>query len=316
MSARSFVSLFLPLVLLGSPIDFESEVWPILRDRCIECHKAPREKNGRMIRPKAGLRLDGLAHIMFGSQDAPVIEVNHPSKSPLYNRVILAADDDDRMPPKGDPLSHEQCEILRQWIGQGVDFGSWVGAKDGLDALIRKDHQASLHIPEFVSFYQKLGNGVAPVNPPEISQIRKKTGLLIRPVGKGNSLLDVRVVTRHQLINDSALLELEPIYDKITKLDLRRTAISGQSYKEIARMSKLTELNLSGCKVGDEDLSFLGGLASIRTVNLSETKVSAQGINLLCRSDSLKKIYLWQSAVREYEYSKLKSQHPDLIFIF
>jgi len=316
MPFRSFVSLFLPLVLLGSPVDFESEVWPILQDRCIECHQAPYEKNGRMIRPKAGLRLDGLAHIMFGSQDAAVIEVNHPSKSPLYNRVILAADDDDRMPPKGAPLSHEQCEILRQWIGQGVDFGSWVGAEDGLDDLIRQDHQSSLYIPQFVSFYQKLGDGVAPVNSSEISQIRKKTGLLIRPVGKGSSLLDVRVVTRHQHINDTTLLELKPIYDRITKLDLRRTAISGQSSKEIARMSKLTELNLSGCKIADEHLSPLGGLPSIRSVNLSETKVSAHGVNLLCRANSIHKIYLWQSAVREHDYRKLSSQHPDLTFIF
>ena len=90
----------LPFFLLGEGIDFEKEILPILQDRCIECHQAPYEKNGRLYKPKAGLRMDGLAHLMFGSDDGPVLIPNHPSKSAIYIRVVLPADDDDRMPPR------------------------------------------------------------------------------------------------------------------------------------------------------------------------------------------------------------------------
>ncbi|MGE4550944.1 MAG: c-type cytochrome domain-containing protein, partial [Opitutales bacterium] len=116
-------------------IDFEKQVWPILRDRCVECHKAPYEENGRMKKPKAGLRFDGAAHILRGSDDGRVIVPDHPSESPLYQRITLPADDDDVMPPKGDPLTKAQREIIRKWIAQGVDFGTWEGATDGIEGF-------------------------------------------------------------------------------------------------------------------------------------------------------------------------------------
>ena len=49
---------------LSAVINFRDEVWPILEERCVECHKAPYEKNGVMKEPKAGLRLDGAAYIL------------------------------------------------------------------------------------------------------------------------------------------------------------------------------------------------------------------------------------------------------------
>ena len=55
---------------------------------------------------------------MLGSDDGPVIKVDHPSQSSLYIRVTLPYEDDEHMPPKGEPLSDKQKEILRKWIAQ------------------------------------------------------------------------------------------------------------------------------------------------------------------------------------------------------
>ena len=63
--------LVIKIDLIGV-VDFEKEIWPILEDRCIECHKAPFEQNGRRKEPKAGLRLDGAKHIMAGSDDGAI----------------------------------------------------------------------------------------------------------------------------------------------------------------------------------------------------------------------------------------------------
>ena len=81
-------------------VDFEKEILPILEERCIECHKAKYVLNGKIKEPKAGLRLDGASHIMRGSDDGPVVVVDHPSRSSLYQRVILSSSDNDLMPPK------------------------------------------------------------------------------------------------------------------------------------------------------------------------------------------------------------------------
>ena len=78
MKSRICLTLFFPVVSMwanNTTVDFEKEVFPLFEERCIECHQAPREKNGRLIKPKAGLRMDGLAHLMFGSDDGEQYKV-------------------------------------------------------------------------------------------------------------------------------------------------------------------------------------------------------------------------------------------------
>ena len=74
---------------------------------------------------------------MYGIDDSPVGSGSSQQKFP-YQRVILPPDDSDHMLPKGDPLSKSQKEVLRMWIAQGVDFGSWVGATDGIQKMTEK----------------------------------------------------------------------------------------------------------------------------------------------------------------------------------
>ena len=300
MRARKFilpVLLHLPLLLLGEGIHFVREILPIFKDRCIECHQAPFEKNGRLIKPKAGLRMDGLAHLMFGSHEGPVLVPNHPSKSPLYNRVSLPSDDDDRMPPKGGPLTDDQLDLIRQWIGQGADFGTWRGATDGLDQLVRKDPSELAKVPEFVSFYKKMGQDLKPVSPEFISQIRKATGLLIRPIGKGSSLLEVRVVTRHGRVKDDTLEPLLPLAGFIVKLDLRETIITDEGCRIIAEFSNLVELNLRGCQIGDEGALRFAELSKLQTLNLGNSRVTKEAVAPLLKLPALEYLNVWQTSV-------------------
>ena len=104
-------------------IEFEKEVWPILSERCVECHKAPYEQAGRLKEPKAGLRLDGAAHILLGSDDGSVLKANHPSRSTLYTRTILPADDADHMPPKGDPRRGSKRKSYANGLPKGLISG-------------------------------------------------------------------------------------------------------------------------------------------------------------------------------------------------
>ena len=73
------VALFACVQSMDGVVDFEKEVWPILEERCVECHKAPYELNGLLKKPKAGLRLDGAAYIMHGGDEGlsswPIIRV-------------------------------------------------------------------------------------------------------------------------------------------------------------------------------------------------------------------------------------------------
>src|SRR5258706_5770231 len=113
-------------------VDFESRILPMLRDRCFTCHEAPKTAaDGRAVKPKGGLRLDGRGWILRGSDEQPVLTPGEPAKSPLYALTVLPADHEDRMPSKGDPLTKVQTDALKLWIAQGASFGTWTWAPGG-----------------------------------------------------------------------------------------------------------------------------------------------------------------------------------------
>jgi mono/diheme cytochrome c family protein len=96
------------------PISFERDVQPILVSRCQTCH-------GRETQ-KAGLRLDrrerATAELASGER---AIVPGKPDASELLRRVV-STDAEERMPPKGEPLSAAQVETLRRWIANGADW--------------------------------------------------------------------------------------------------------------------------------------------------------------------------------------------------
>ncbi|MFP6854965.1 MAG: c-type cytochrome domain-containing protein [Opitutales bacterium] len=296
---------------LFGQIDFEKEVWPILQDRCVECHKAPYEENGRLKNPKAGLRLDGAAHIMHGSDDGRVIAPNHPSKSALYGRIVLPADDDDVMPPKGDPLTKEQCEIFRKWIAQGVDFGIWEGATDGTEKFAEKKTK-DVYLPAHFEFYDKLAKGLKPLPEKALDSVRQATGALIRPVGIGSPLLEVRFLAESVASGDDELKELVPLRQHLAKLDLGRTKVTSQSLSLLATFPRVTRLDLRNTEVSDAQLEELASLRNLIYLNLVGTQVSDAGLRKLAKCKSLQELYLWNSKASSRGINSLGKQLPQV----
>jgi hypothetical protein len=59
------------------------------------------------------------AAIRKGGRSGPAVEPGHAEKSLLIARVS-AADEGERMPPEGKPLTERQVALLRAWVGQGA----------------------------------------------------------------------------------------------------------------------------------------------------------------------------------------------------
>ncbi len=89
-------------------IDFAHDVFPVFRERCATCHAYGKSEGG--------FSLENRDHLM----DAAVVDLSDPDSSELLRRV--QSDDDDRMPPQGEPLAAEQIEKLRRWIEQGAPW--------------------------------------------------------------------------------------------------------------------------------------------------------------------------------------------------
>src|SRR3954451_15084138 len=95
--------------LAADKIDFAHDVLPILKARCAECHT-----NGKY---KGGLSLDTREALLKSKKIVPA----HSADSELIKRVT-STDADERMPPKGPPLTEKEVATLKTWIDQDVPW--------------------------------------------------------------------------------------------------------------------------------------------------------------------------------------------------
>jgi hypothetical protein len=101
------------------PVDFRSEVWPLIARDCVACHSVKQRY--------ANLQLDSPARILQGGDTGLAIVPGAPEKSELIRRVSLPADSPDRMPRERKPLTPAEIARLQRWIAEGASFGGWVG---------------------------------------------------------------------------------------------------------------------------------------------------------------------------------------------
>ncbi len=96
------------------PIDFKTQVRPLLIINCLECHNredAPR--NGNFILETRSLALST-------GTTPPAIIPGDPDKSPLITVMTLDPLHQRAMPPAPDKIWGVRLEILRRWILEGA----------------------------------------------------------------------------------------------------------------------------------------------------------------------------------------------------
>jgi Protein of unknown function (DUF1553)/Protein of unknown function (DUF1549)/Concanavalin A-like lectin/glucanases superfamily/Planctomycete cytochrome C len=100
-----------------APVDFTTQIRPLLSDRCFRCHGPDASKR------KAELRLDVPAGARKNLDNGwAVVKPGNPERSELIRRIF--ADDDDLMPPSESHLSLTDGEktLLLRWVKEGADY--------------------------------------------------------------------------------------------------------------------------------------------------------------------------------------------------
>ncbi len=97
------------------PVDFTSQVKPIINKNCITCHGGVRQKGGFSLL----FRDEALATLKSGKH---AIVPGDPEHSEMIRRISLK-DPEDRMPYKHDPLNKEDIQTLTRWIKEGAPWG-------------------------------------------------------------------------------------------------------------------------------------------------------------------------------------------------
>ena len=102
------------ILLAAAPalaVDFDQDIRPLLQQHCVECHGEKKQKGE--------LRLDAKIFAFKGGHDGLAIVAGNTAKSLLFRR-IHSTDDNERMPPKGKPLSPAQIALVQAWIQSGA----------------------------------------------------------------------------------------------------------------------------------------------------------------------------------------------------
>jgi hypothetical protein len=98
------------------PVSFSEEVFPVLQDRCGECHQP-----GGKGYEESGFSVASYESIMKGTKFGPVIVAGSPGSSSLMRMVEHLTDPKIHMPHGEAGLTREQLDRLRAWIEQGAN---------------------------------------------------------------------------------------------------------------------------------------------------------------------------------------------------
>ncbi len=113
--AALLFSGFLPLLpAAAAPVDYASQIQPILQKHCYQCHG-----------PKAaihGLRLDRRASAFKGGESGVAAILPRQSAQSLLYRYISGLDKSLKMPPSGPGLVPAEIKLVQTWIDEGADW--------------------------------------------------------------------------------------------------------------------------------------------------------------------------------------------------
>ncbi|MFT5466534.1 MAG: hypothetical protein ACI8UO_001634 [Verrucomicrobiales bacterium] len=294
------------LVSAQAEVNFEKEVLPLLEKSCNGCHKAPYEEEGKIKKPKAGLRFDAAWAIIAGGENGKVVEPGKPEESELHVRVTLPEDDDDFMPPKGDVWTKKEVELVALWIKEGAKFGDWEGNLEGKP----EETKPEIYVSATQLHYEKLADGLKAAAEADLKKVTDKGGR-VTPLAIGNPLVRVDYLVERDNTKDENIATIAAIGGNIAQLDLSRTQITDAGLAPLSELPRLTRLDLHSTQITDAGLAHLSGLKNLMYLNLYDTQVSDKAVDALGKLKGLKNVYLWQSKVTEKGAKKLQQLLPD-----
>ncbi len=291
---------------MSKGISFHDHVFPLLEERCLDCHGEPYVKNGRTIHPKAGLRLDTYEWIIKGNLDGTILEKGNPDESTLIAVITLDSDDPEIMPPKGDPLTEDEINMLKQWILEGAKENP----SDTFAPPEKEDVVALDSSDKKESIIDKLSKRLNAPSKPQM-EAAQKSGALVSLISVRHSMVRAEFSSGPTSIKDDAIGALSAIKNNISHLDLSRTSVTDSVLGEVKKFNNLTWLNLKDTAVSDRGIKNLSKMPYLTYLNLVSSKVTDESIETIAGLRSLEEIYLWNSKVSKRGFETLQNALPN-----
>jgi len=114
---RVLTVVFLSVVTVKAEadiVDYVSDVLPIMKSRCWECHSNENSVKGSLALDD----LDEVRDYQIGKYN--IIRPGNPAESGFLERLTLDSNHTDFMPRKGDPLPKDEVATIEKWIEHGA----------------------------------------------------------------------------------------------------------------------------------------------------------------------------------------------------
>lgn len=275
----------------GAP-RYVQEIAPLLAARCGECH-GPERARGR-------LALHEPALIRKGGKGGPIL-AEIPAESELLRRILLPADDDDHMPPEdAQQLSAEEVALLRAWIEAGAPFGDEASQLEpGATATVALKSNSTI-VPT------DLALQIDPAPPEALADLRSEL-VHVAAIFPGSNELVVDFAAASTLPESRILALLEPLKKQIVDLSLVRTTVTDRTVAALAVFENLRRLDLRGTAVSGAPFPPPGGLKRLEALVLAQTRVGDEAVEGLLAMPSLRRLYVWNSAITVDGVARLRS---------
>lgn len=289
-------------------IDFAKQIQPILEKRCVECHN---EK-----KTKGDLRLDLKTEAFKADK---VIVAGKADESSMFKRVSLPPGHDDIMPPKGDPLTKDQIELLKKWIDEGANWPDGVNLSTEAPKTAEAEpakptgESATAKKTKKKAPGQEFANLKAPQDTAKEQEAIKKLaalGISVRPIAQNLPWKEatVRPQDTNKTAEAVALLKEIP---SLVDLNIAKLNLKDDDLKNIAELTNLQRLHLENNPITDAGVAHIKGLVNLEYLNLYNTQVGDGSIDHFKGLTNLAALYLWQSKVSDEGGEKLKAALPD-----
>lgn len=278
-------------------------IQPIFEKKCNNCHNSTKKEGGLLLTSH---------HDLFeGGDHGSILNMRNPMESELINRVTLPKLHKKFMPPKGEPLTFGEIQIIEWWMRSGADSIAKFSDAESLDEdiiyTILRDYQID-YSPK--PYYEKIQ--VDSLAAATIKELRDNQ-FSIDFMGENSNMIALSF--KGKLIEEGQLKALELAKDQITWLNLSNCNLTDDILRYLEQLTNLTRLNVHSNPLTDKGVNSLANFKHLSSLNVYNTEMTNVGVAQLAKLPSLKKLYIWKTELTPEEIIALKNDHSHIEII-
>ena len=270
---------------------YEKVVSVIFEDKCVSCHNGSKSKNN--------LRLDSYDLMMRGGNLGSLFDTDQPEKGLLVKYISLPMEDKLHMPPKNKAqLSDNEKWLLNHWVNSGAYRKSTYTKIDDEDLLKNQ-------LISFLGLEKKVKQARGDVLVKLVAM-----GFRVNPNAIGDNFLKAKFIKTK--LKSEHIKFLTKIKQQLVELDLSNSSFNDEMASTLVDFQNLRVLRLDRTAISDKALSYLHG-SELKVLNICNTSVTFSGVSSLLKFTKLKKVYAWNTAIKDEGKTQLSALGSGLI---